>query len=223
MQMPPDLHSFPGGQRGPPPHRHKPSGPQASPVFPQSTQAEPPAPHFPFETDSQRFASLQQPAQLLASQPLPSQTPATQLFALAQGGLTPQRQVPAAEQLSAFEALQVVQTPPAVPQKPTPGALHTPLAQQPVGHVWALQAIGTQAPAVHLNEAPHAAPVPHAQAPAAVQLSAALASQAEHAAPPLPHAEKDRDVVVQTVPAQQPVGQFAAVHVFATQAPATHR
>ena len=112
--------------------------------------------------------------------------------------------------------------PPAAPQKPTPGTLQTPLEQQPVGHVDALHAIAAHAPAMQRNPAPHAAAVPQVHAPLDEQALATFGSQAPQADPALPHTVTDR-VVVQVEPAQQPKGQFAALHVFATQDPDVHR
>lgn len=86
--------------------------------------------------------------------------------------------------------------------------------QQPDGHEVASQ---THAPPTHRRPAAHATSVlPHTHAPEE-QVSEAPV-QAMHAAPPVPHA--DVALAVQTLPAQQPVGQVIWSH---TQAPALQR
>ena len=129
----------------------------------------------------------------------------------------PHRQVPVLEQLSAFDVLQVEQTPPPIPHARSVGVLQAPLAQHPVGQVCALQPIGTHAPLVHLNAAPHAGPLPHLQPPA-VQLLAAFGSQVRQAAPAIPQLATEGSL--QVLPAQQPPAQDDASH---THCPPTHR
>ncbi len=218
MQVPPALHCLGAAQTGLDPQRHSPSGPQPSPCFPQSTHAEPLAPHLLSVIASQWVASRQQPAQLAASQAVPAavQAPAVQVVLLPQAGVAPQRQLPAGEQLSALAGLQAVQTPPPVPQKPTAATLQTPIAQQPLGHVVALQAIGMQLPPMHLFPAAQAGLAPHWHAPAAEHESAIRGSQEAQAAPAAPQAVAVR-AVVHVEPVQQPFGQLAAVHGLLTQ------
>lgn len=97
--------------------------------------------------------SRQQPeGQLAASQAVPAavQLEFVQVVLLPQAGPVPHRQFPAGEQLSAFAALQAVQRPPPVPQKPTAAVLQTPIEQHPLGHEAALHAMGAQLPPMHL-------------------------------------------------------------------------
>lgn len=88
-------------------------------------------------------------------------------------------------------------------------------SQQPWGHEVASQ---TQFPPLQRCPGPQAARVPHWQAPAALQVSAVLESQAEQAAPGAPQAASDR--VVQLVPLQQPLGHEVALQ---THWPCTQR
>jgi hypothetical protein len=85
---------------------------------------------------------------------------------------------------------------------------HTPALQQPVGQ---LVASHTHAPPTHRWPAPQAALVPQRQAPA-VQRSPVVPHEV-HAAPAAPHAVAP--VGVQTLPAQQPLGQLVASHTHA--------
>jgi hypothetical protein len=100
--------------------------------------------------------------------------------------------------------------------------LQTPIAQQPVGQVAALQATATQLPPMHLKPAPQAGDVPQTQLPVTEQPLAISGSHAVQAAPFAPHAVAVR-AVVQVEPAQHPLGQFAPLHVFATHEPETQR
>ena len=89
------------------------------------------------------------------------------------------------------------------------------MSQQPVGHEAELQ---TQWPPTHCWPATQAAPVvPHWHTPVAEQLSATLALQVTHAAPPEPQLDVER--AMQLVPLQQLLGHEVALH---THAPPTH-
>ena len=95
------------------------------------------------------------------------------------------------------------------------GAMHTPLAQQPVGQDWALH---THAPPWHAVPGPQAGPPPHWQVPVREsQLSVVSAGQAWQVPPPTPQARGFP--VLHTPLAQQPFGQDPASQ---TQMPATH-
>ncbi len=92
--------------------------------------------------------------------------------------------MPVAEQLSAVVRSQVTQPLPPTPQVASDVVWQTPLAQQPVGQVCALQ---THVPPVH------AAPVPHDGFPwqlqvplVGSQVSLFFASQGTHTLPPMP-------------------------------------
>ena len=94
-------------------------------------------------------------------------------------------------------------------------ARHTLPAQQPVGQ---LVASHTHTPPEHTCPVAQEGPEPQAHAPL-VQRSA-LASQAAHAAPALPHEAEDCDEVLwQVLPLQHPEGQLVALH---TQVPPWH-
>jgi hypothetical protein len=77
----------------------------------------------------------------------------------------------------------------------------------------------TQTPPVQRCSPVQAAPVPQPHAPA-LQLSLTIGSHAEHCTPPVPQASAVP--VMQTLLAQQPLGQVAGVQAGATQAPPTH-
>lgn len=121
---------------------------------------------------------------------------------------------PPAEQLSAFDGLQLVHAPPPVPQALKLDVTQTPAAQQPFGQDVASQ---THWAPTQRFPAPHGALLPHAQAPA-VQRSAVSALHAPHAPPALPQLSSDWPV--QTFPAQQPDVHDVASQV---QTPALHR
>jgi hypothetical protein len=140
--------------------------------------------------------------------------PSTQCAPAVHAGSRPHWQVPVAEQLSAVVRSQVTQVPPPTPQLASDVGLQTPLAQQPVGHVCALQ---THVPPVH------AAPLPQEGFPWQVQVpvvasqpSFFFASHGAHALPPMPQVAAEG--ALQTPPEQQPVGQDCALQ---TQAPPT--
>ena len=87
--------------------------------------------------------------------------------------------------------------------------VHTLPVQHPVEQLVALQ---RQAPPTHCCPVAHGPPVePQTQAPAALQVSATIASQATQAAPPMPQVEVD-GCDLHCAPSQQPLGQLAALH-----------
>jgi hypothetical protein len=91
--------------------------------------------------------------------------------------------------------------------------MHVVPAQQPPGHETASQ---MQAPPKQRLPAPHAAPAPHWQVPAAEQPSPVVGSQVTQLLPAVPQLAA---LAVTHAPfAQQPVGHDCALH---TQAPAT--
>lgn len=71
--------------------------------------------------------------------PLHTQVPPTQAVPVGQAAPVPQLHTPAAEQLSAVRASHAVQALPARPQVSAPRTRQKPPAQQPSGHVVALQ------------------------------------------------------------------------------------
>jgi hypothetical protein len=84
---------------------------------------------------------------------------------------------------SAAVALHAEHEPPKAPHALTVSLVHTPLAQQPVGHEVTSQ---THAWLKQRWPAEHAAVDPHWQAPVDEQLSAVTALQAVQADPPTP-------------------------------------
>jgi hypothetical protein len=97
---------------------------------------------------------------------------------------------------------------------PVGGETQVEPSQHPFGHVCALQ---TQAPDWHTCPAPHAADVPHWQAPAAEQLSDRVAEHPTHAAPSVPQVVVDE--TSQVVPLQHPLGHDVELQ---THAPPEH-
>jgi hypothetical protein len=126
----------------------------------------------------------------------------------------PHRQAPVAEQLSE-RASQATQVDPALPQAVTERLAQTVPAQQPLGHEVVSQ---THRPLSQRCPPAQEGPVPHVQAPAALQRSALLASHVMQPPPLTP--QLDSDVTLQTFPAQQPPAHEVASH---TQAPARQR
>ena len=108
--------------------------------------AEPPRPHAVSDGVVQTPIVQQPLGQLAAVQKPPTQAAPEQLELpppLGHGGVTPQRQAPSLEQLSAFVALQLPQVVPPTPQNDTDGVLHD-AQQHPLGQVVALQGMVTQ-------------------------------------------------------------------------------
>ena len=118
--------------------------------------------------------------------------------------MVPHSHVPELVQALALDAEQATHSAPPVPQWfASGGVTHAPPEQQPVGHEVASQ---THTPALQRRPAPHGAPEPQAQAPLR-QLSL-WESQAAHIMPT--GAQAAAVGVVQTLPAQQPVGHDVA-------------
>jgi hypothetical protein len=119
----------------------------------------------------------------------------------------PHRQAPPVHRL-ALVALQAVQVAPAVPQAAVVGVATQVLPLQQPAQVVGSQ---TQVPAWHFCPVPHFAAPPQVHTPAALQPSAWVALQAEHAAAPVPQLAVVGGVV-QVVPEQQPVLQLVESH-----------
>lgn len=129
-------------------------------------------------------------------------------------GRAPHWQVPVAEQLSAVVRSHATHVPPPTPQVASEFGVQTPVAQQPVGQLVALQ---VQAPAMHTEPLPQDTLPPHVQAPlVGSQPSLIVALQGTHAWPPTPQVATAG--VRQTPLAQHPLGQDCALQ---TQAPLT--
>lgn len=122
----------------------------------------------------------------------------------------PHWHAPVAAQLSEVVGSQVVHACPSVPHDARETVVvqippASPPSQHPVGHEVALQ---THSPDEHAWPAAHGACAPHAHAPVAEQLSAAVLSQVTHVPPEAPQLESERAAHV--VPMQQPPGQDVA-------------
>ena len=87
----------------------------------------------------------------------------------------------------------------------TPGK-HAEPKQHPFAQDVALH---VQEPLTHCWPVAHAAPVPHAQAPAALQPSASAGLHEVHALPPTPHVESEGGVS-HVLPLQHPVRHVTA-------------
>jgi hypothetical protein len=109
------------------------------PPLAQVWQASPPAP----QATSVFPARHRLPSQHPAAQLLPSQmhAPPMQCWPALQLSPAPQAQVPLAAQPSLNVGSQVTHAAPAVPHDATEGDTHTPVAQQPLGQVTAVQAL----------------------------------------------------------------------------------
>ena len=143
------------------------------------------------------------------------QAPSTQCAPPVHAGNNPHWQVPTAEQLSAVVRSQVTQELPPTPHVASEVGVQTPLAQQPVGQVVALQ---THVPDTHCAPLPHDGFPWQLQRPVVgSQLSAFLLSQGKQAWPPIPQVAAVG--ALQTPPEQHPLGQDCALH---TQTPPTH-
>lgn len=183
----------------------------------QTEQAEPLIPHPLKPGTALHSVPSQQPAaQLVELHWVPLHTPELQL-AVPQAGVVPHRQLPAAEQPSAFVDPQAMHVAPPTPQLASADILHIPPAQQPLGQLWALQLLAMQAPALHVCPAAHGGPMPHLHPPA-VQVSDAKTSHVTHAPPPEPQLSSAE--VLHTEPEQHPVPQVVPSQ---TQPPETQR
>jgi hypothetical protein len=187
----------------------------AAQVWPagQVSQALPPAPHDIGLSPATHVPAAQQPP----GHDVPSHTQvlARQRWPGAQAAPLPQRQAPAAEQLS-DRASHDAQVAPAFPQVETDRATHTEPWQQPLGQETASH---THSPPAQRCPPAHAGPAPHAHAPVALQWSALLPSQGTQLAPLTPQAASAGDGW-HTFPAQQPDAHDVASH---THAPPTQR
>jgi hypothetical protein len=116
--------------------------------------------------------------------------------------------------LSAVVRSHATQVPPPTPQLASDVATQTPLVQQPVGQVIALQ---THVPPMHIEPMPQEAFPWHVHAPlVGSQVSVFFPSQGTQALPPMPQVATEG--ALQTPPEQQPLGQDCALQ---TQAPPT--
>ena len=181
---------------------------------PQLVQAAPLVPQAVVDLPDLQVEPEQQPdAHEVESQ---AQVPPVQCCPLAQGDPVPQWQAPSEPQLSAPSALQAVQVAPLAPQVAKERMRQAVPSQQPLGQLWSSH---TQAPETQRWPAPQLGAVPHWHAPVAEQVSALLASHAEHLLPARPQAERE-GAAQEPSAAQQPPGQLWPSH---TQAPALQR
>ena len=176
----------PGAQPAPVPQRQSPVAEQLSERASQATQLDPALPQVETERVEQ-ITPLQQPP----GQDVPSQThsPWSQRWPPAHAAAAPHAQLPSLAQWSALDGSQALQAPPLAPQLPSEGMLHTLPLQQPFVHEVASQ---THAPLRQRWPLAHGGPLPQAQAPLVEQVSALVASQALHAAAPVPHVLSER-------------------------------
>lgn len=126
----------------------------------------------------------------------------------------PQLHSPALEHASASVVSQLEHAEPSVPQLVRLAGRHVVPSQHPLGHDVASH---TQAPPEQRWPTAHIALAPHAQTPPAEQPSARVASQATHAAPPVPH--RIAVGALHVLPEQHPLAQLA---VQPAHAPAVH-
>ena len=179
---------------GPVPHLQAPDAEQLSArVVSHETQGVPPVPQLANEGELSHVD--------------PEQHPVLQPVELQSDGHTPAVHEP---------VLQATQGPPPLPHKAVvlPGSHVVPL-QQPLGHDVGSH---THAPLTHFWPDAHGPPVvPQVHLPPDVQVSE-LMPQETHAAPPLPHVE--REGASQVAPEQQPEGHEVASQ---TQVPVLHR
>ena len=127
-----------------------------------------------------------------------------QRWPIAHAAAAPQRQAPAAEQLS-DRASHTAQVEPASPHVRSDRVAQVAPWQQPLGHELASQ---IHRPPAQRWPPAHAAPEPHSQAPLGPHRLALLVSQPAQVAPPMPHVPKVGRL--QTPAWQQPPGQEAA-------------
>jgi hypothetical protein len=164
---------------------------------PQSWHWAPPLPHSPESVPGWQVVPWQHPvAHDVESQ---TQAPITQRSPCGQAGPVPHWQSPAAEQRSALMS-HFVQAVPPIPQLARARARQTLPAQQPAAHEVASQ---THLPPRHRCPAPHTAPAPQAQAPAAVHESAMVGLHDWQMLPAAPQRPKV-GVARQVAPSQQP-------------------
>ena len=170
----------------------------------QSWHMAPPLPQTVLLVPATQASPEQQPL----GHEMPSQThaPETQRWPPPQGTPVPHWQAPLDPQRSALADEHVVQVPPSAPQLASDGILHTTPVQQPPEHELPSQ---MHAPDTQRWPLTHAAPAPHAQVPAVVQLSEAAESHNLHIAPLAPQRASDRET--QVGPSQHPDGHDVAL------------
>jgi hypothetical protein len=157
-----------------------------------------------------RLAPLQQPAG--HEVPLQTQLPPEHSCPLTHWLLSPHMQ-PAAQR-SASCGLHALHVPPPPPHCENDPTMQLVPLQHPSGHELELH---TQVPPMQRCPLTHAAFMPHAHAPAIVQLSASEGSQLTHALPLMPQVPNER-ALQNAVPAlvvQQPFGQVPELHTHA--------
>jgi len=198
----PPAQCWPAAQGAPLPHWQAPLAEQMSAVSGLQVRQTVPAVPQVARSGSLHVVPVQQPpGQDVASQ---TQAPARQCWPGPQAAEVPHRHSPAV-QLSALVALQAMQVAPAVPQLVVDGVWQVEPVQQPPAHDIASQ---TQAPTTQCWPLPQVGPLPHEQAPEALQLSALLSSHATQAAPLAPHAIVPG--TLQVAPEQQPLAHAPA-------------
>ncbi len=175
------------------------------------TQALPPVPHAFSSGAVTQTEPAQQPLQLVGLQ-IGTHVPELHASSSAHAGSPPQVHSPAT-QSSAIAASQATQVTPPSPQE-TNEETWQPVALQHPTQVPGSQA---QPSAPQAEPAVHAAPPSQVHAPSR-QASARAPLHGTHSLPLVPHA--DTDGVVQTSPAQQPLGQEVPSQ---TQAPTWQR
>ena len=151
----------------------------------QASQELPPVPHELALSPPRHNPFWQQPS----AQDVPSQTQVLprQRWPRAHATPVPQRQAPAAEQLSE-RASQTAQLEPASPQVAKDRVSHRSFLQQPLGQEVASQ---MQRPPAHRCPPAQAGPTPHRQSPVGPQIVAFVASHAAHALPAAPQVVTD--------------------------------
>jgi hypothetical protein len=151
----------------------------------QVSQALPPVPQEAALSPGRQTSPAQQPS----GHDVPSQTQVlpTHRWPIAHAALAPQRQAPAAEQLSA-RASHTAHVEPASPQVSKERVAQVAPWQQPLGHEVASQ---MHRPAAQRWPPAQAAPAPQAHAPVGPQRLALLASHASQADPPIPQVVSD--------------------------------
>lgn len=177
-----------------------------------TSQLLPPAPHESGVSPGKQRPPEQQPS--LHDVPSHTQVPLRQRWPGKHTGPSPQRQVPAAEQLSARMS-HAVHVEPRLPQVVSERVLQTTSSQQPLGQDLSLQ---THCPPSQACPPAHGFPVPQAHAPVASHRSAFVGSHATHLAASRPHDFSDVGLT-HTLPSQHPVSQFFSSQ---THAPFMH-
>ena len=188
----------------PDPHWHWPEAEQLS-VVPGShvVHSAPSIPHVENDEVSQVTPEQQPAGQDVASQ---THAPRLQRWPGSHAGPPPHVHAPLRSEHPSPYVPQLEHDPPSLPHWTELGVSHVLPEQQPLGQELASQ---TQLPASHSCPDPHAAPLPHVQAPAGEQPSA-FAPHALHAPPFAPHAIAEGLTHIE--PEQQPLGQVVELH-----------